>query len=186
MSVRIKGQSFVGFLATLRKLYGEPAHARVIAALHPDLGAALRSGEIVPMGWYSLEWYTSLHRAARSVCGDRVSREVGREAARSDLNSIYRFVLKFMSPETLLNQSAKVFGLFCEGGKCTVAAVRKGSARIRYTECPGACRGMWELVLGTTELMIELCGGKNVKGTAVSGGGDGDSNLVAEFTWTGG
>jgi hypothetical protein len=184
MAVRIKGQSFIGFLATLKKLHGDEAHRKVIDGLPKDLAHALANGEIVPMGWYPMPWYSGLHASARAVCSSRVSREVGREAARSDLNTIYRFVLKFVSPATLLNQSAKVFGLFCDGGKCTVAASRKGSARILYSDCTGACRGMWELVLGSTELMVELCGGKDVAGKAVSGGGDGDPTLLAQFTWT--
>ncbi len=156
MGVRIKGQGFIGFLATLRRVHGDGAHARVLAGLRPELVAALRNGEIVPMGWYPIDWYASLHESARAVCGAQVSRDVGREAARSDLNTIYRFILKLLSPEALLKQSGKVFGLFCDGGKCTVELARKGSARIVYSDCAGAPRGMWDLLLGSTELMIEL------------------------------
>jgi hypothetical protein len=186
MGVRIKGQAFIGFMAKLRQMHGEKAHEEVLAQLDRDLAAGLRTGALVSMGWYSMEWYSSLHAAAREVCGNRVSREVGREAARDDVNTIYRFILKFLSPETLLGQAGKVFSQFCEGGKCTVESTRKGSARILYSDCPGACRGMWENVLGSTELMVELCGGRDVIGKALTGGGDGDRMMLAQITWTGG
>jgi hypothetical protein len=182
--VRIKGQSFVGFLATLRLQRGEAAHRAVLAGLPPDLREALRSGEILPMGWYSIAWYAELHEAARAACGEGVSREIGREAARSDMTTIYRFILKFFSPETLLKQSSKVFGLFCDGGRCTVEAARKGTARILYTDCPGACRGMWDVVLGASEILVELSGGRDVSAKAIGGGSDGDARLLAQVTWT--
>jgi hypothetical protein len=184
MAVRIKGQSFIGFLATLREVKGEQTVRDVVKRLPPELSAALGSGEMTSMGWYPIEWYAGLHSAARAVAGDGVSREVGRAAARKDINTIYRFVLKFLSPETLLKQSAKVFALFCDGGKCTVTSAGKGSARILYSECPGACKGMWDNVIGGTEVIVEICGGKNVMGRAVTGGSDGDASLLAQFTWS--
>jgi hypothetical protein len=186
MSVRIKGQGFIGFMAMLRRLHGEDAHAKVVAGLPSDLAVALKNGEIVPMGWYPIAWYSALQASARGVCGPAVSRRVGAEAARSDVNTIYRFILKFFSPETLLGQSAKVFGLFCEGGSCKVEMARKGSARLRYGDCPGACRGMWDVIAGGTEVIVELCGGRDVAVKALSGGGDDDSVLVLQVTWADG
>jgi len=186
MNVRIKGQGFVGFMATLQRLHGADAHEKVLAGLPPEVAAALRNGEIVPMGWYPVEWYSALHTAARAVCGPGVSREVGRAAAQSDARTIYRFILKFFSPETLLGQSAKVFALFCEGGSCKVEMARKGSARIRYGDCPGASRGMWEVICGGTDVLVELCGGREVTVKPVGGGGDGDSVMIVQVSWVDG
>jgi hypothetical protein len=184
MAVRIKGQAFLGFVATLRELRGEDTVQRALARLPADVARAIKSGEITSMGWYPIEWYTGLHAAVRGVAGNRASREIGRAAAKKDINTIYRFILRFLSPETLLNQSAKVFALFCDGGKVTVMAMKKGSARILYSECQGASQGMWDLVLGGTEVIVETCGGKSVAATAMTGGCDGDSSLLAQITWT--
>jgi hypothetical protein len=183
MGVRIKGQGFIGFMGTLRQLHGDEPHARVLAALPPDLGGAIRNREILPMGWYSIAWYVEMHQAARAVCGEGVSRHVGREACRQDVTSIYRFILKFLSPEVFLQQSAKVFALFCEGGRCEVESATAGSARILYSECPGASSGMWDNVIGGTERLVELCGGREVFGKPLRGGGDGDPTLLAQITW---
>jgi hypothetical protein len=184
MGVRIKGQSFIGFLATLNMIHGPEAHRQVMLRLPKELAQALSSGGVTAMGWYPIAWHSGLHAAAREVCGIGVSRQIGREAARRDLNTIYRFILRFMSPETLLAQSSKVFALFCDGGKCTVTLAKKGSARILYSDCPGASRGMWEQVIAGTEVMIEACGGRLVSSKALSGGDDGDASLLGLFTWT--
>ncbi|HVY49785.1 MAG TPA: hypothetical protein VHB21_28015 [Minicystis sp.] len=182
-AVRIKGQSFVGFHRTLRALRGPEAMDRITPKLPADLAQAYRAREILPMGWYPIAWYAALHVAARAEFGAGISREVGKEAARQDVTSLYRFILKFFSPETLLAQSKRVFGLFCDGGRCTVEASRKGFARILYDGCPGANRGVWDNVLGGTEALVEVCGGRAVLAKIVAGGTDKDAEMTAEVTW---
>ena len=186
MSVRIKGQSFVGFHRTLRVLKGEGAMEAIHADLPAELLAAYAHREILPMGWYPIAWYAGLHAAARKTHGAGISRAVGKEAAKQDVNTLYRFILKFFSPETLLKQSGRVFALFCERGACDVEASRKGFARIRYGNCAGANRGVWDNVLGGTETLVEVCGGRSVLAKVAAGGGDGDGEMTAEVTWLGG
>jgi hypothetical protein len=186
VSARIKGQSFVGFHRTLRKLKGADAMDRINADLPPDLARAYKGGEILPMGWYPIGWYSGLHVAARKTHGANISRAVGKEAAKEDVNTLYRFILRFFSPETLLKQSGRVFALFCEGGTCEVEASRKGFARIRYGNCAGGNRGVWENVLGGTETLVEVCGGRAVLAKVAARGNDGDDEMTAEVTWLGG
>ena len=40
------------------------------------------------------------------------------------------------------------------------------------------------VVLGGTEIIVEICGGRAVSARAVGGGGDGDARLLAQITWT--
>lgn len=183
MGVRIKGQSFVGFLGALRKLEGEQSYRACLAQMPSELAQAIQNGEVLSMGWYSLEWYREMHLACVEVCGVFVTRRCAREATRNDVNNIYRFILKFFSPETLMKQADKVFSLFCDGGKCRVEASTRNSVRIRYLDCPGAPRAMWESILASTETLVELCGGKEVQGRAVEGGGEGDPSMLALVTW---
>jgi len=185
VSVRIKGQSFVGFHRTVRKLKGADAMDRITPDLPADLARAYKGGEILPMGWYPMEWYAGLHAAARKTHGAVISRAVGKEAAKEDVNTLYRFILRFFSPETLLKQSGRVFALFCEGGTCQVEASRKGFARIRYANCAGSNRGVWDNVLGGTEAIVEVCGGRAVNAKVVERGNDGDGEMTAEVTWLG-
>ncbi len=184
--VRIKGQSFVGFHQTIRALKGPTAMDVVVPDLPPELASAYKNGGILPMGWYPIAWYAGLHTAARKAHGVGISRAVGKEAAKHDVNTLYRFILRFFSPETLLKQSGRVFGLFCEGGSCEVEASKKGFARIRYANCAGANRGVWDNVLGGTETLVEVCGGRSVLAKVAARGGDGDDEMTAEVTWLGG
>jgi hypothetical protein len=183
---RVKGQSFVGFHRTLRLLKGEDAMRELEPDLPPELARAYAHREILPMGWYPMPWYAGVHSAARKKFGFGISRAVGKEAAKQDVNTLYRFILKFFSPETLLKQSGRVFSLFCEGGTTTVELSRKGFARIRYGGCGGANRGVWDNVLGGTEAIVEVCGGRAVAAKSVARGSDGDAEMTAEITWLGG
>jgi hypothetical protein len=185
VSVRIKGQSFVGFHQTLRFLKGPNAMEVIDADLPTELAKAYKNSEILSMGWYPIDWYAGLHVAARKTHGTGISRAVGKEAAKRDVNTLYRFILKFFSPETLLKQSGRVFALFCEGGTCEVETSKKGFARIRYANCGGSNRGVWDNVLGGTEALVEVCGGRAVLAKVALRGNDGDDEMTAEVTWLG-
>lgn len=182
-SVRIKGQSFVGFQRTLDVLHGDGSMKKVKDRLSRELVSALENREILPMGWYPIRWYADLHATARALFGPQVSREIGRSAARDDINTIYRSILRFFSPETLLSQSKRVFALFADSGSCKVDETRRGFARLRYDGCNGANQGLWENILGSTETMVELCGGRAVGGKIVDGGRDGDHRMTSEISW---
>jgi hypothetical protein len=184
--VRVKGQSMVAFERALTELKGEGALEQVLVAVPADVARAMRNREILPMGWYPMEWFASLHSSAQRVFGDSISREIGRTATRHDVTKLYRFILRFFSPETLIGQMGRVFALFCDAGTVAVEERRPGSARVRYGGCKGASRGVWEDVLGSTEVLLDLCGGRDPSARIVEGGGDGDGSMCCVITWSGG
>ncbi len=185
-AVRIKGQAFVGFQSALSKRCGPLAVPAVLKALPSDIAHALESGEIVSVGWYPIDWYAKLQEVARAAFGSAISRDIARDAARSDVTTIYRFILRFLSPQTLMGQSARVFRLFCDGGACTVEKTEARSATLLYTGIPGANRGFWDNVLGGSETIVELCGGRDVAVQVLDGGGDGDTTMRCEIKWRNG
>jgi hypothetical protein len=185
-AVRIKGQAFVGFQTSLSKRCGPLAVPTILKALPDEISHALERGEIVSVGWYPIDWYAKLHEVARAAHGPAISRDIARDAARSDVTTIYRFILRFLSPQTLMGQSARVFRLFCDGGACTVEKTEAHRATLLYTGCPGANRGFWDNVLGGSETIVELCGGRDVEAQVLEGGGDGDAKMRCEIKWRNG
>ena len=119
---------------------------------------------------------TSLARAT-------ISREIGRVATRHDVTTIYRFILRFMSPDILVSQIARIFRMVVDTGDAVVESKERGDARVRFSGCPGATRGTWDDMLGSTEVLIELCGGHDVTGRIVAGGADGDGSMTCELSW---
>jgi hypothetical protein len=181
--VHVKGQAFIGFQSSVAKLYGREAMPKIKSLLSKDLQRALENNEIVSVGWYPIGWYGDLHDAARRAYGPAISRQIARDAARSDVTTIYRFILKFFSPQTLMNQSSRVFRLFCDAGRCTVEKTEPQRAHLSYAGCDGANRGFWDNVIGGSETLVELCGGNGVETRVTSGGGDDDATMRCEVAW---
>jgi len=182
MSARVKGLSLVAFERALGELQGKAAIERIYPHVPRDVANALGRAEILPMGWYPMEWFASLHAAAQAEFGAEISREIGRAATRHEVTAAYGFIRKFASPEAVIKHYDRVFGLFCESGRVTVEESARGRARMRCSGLEGANRGVWEDVVGSTETLLELCGGYAPSGEILSGGGNTDS-MICSFSW---
>lgn len=183
MGVLVKGQSIVAFERTLLELKGDGAMEAIAPHLPADLRQALKNKEVLPVGWYPIEWFAAVHTAGQAVYGASISREIGRAATRHDVTTLYRFILRFMSPDTLVNQMGRIFRMIVDTGEAVVEENRDGTARVRFSGCPGANRGTWDDMLGSAETLIELCGGRDATGRIVSGGGDGEGSMSCLLTW---
>jgi hypothetical protein len=181
--VQIKGQSIVAFERTVKQLKGDEAIGELLPRLPGEVAHAISSKEILAVGWYPMEWFAALHTAAGGAFGPEISREIGRAATRHDVTTIYRFILKFLSPDTLMKHYGRVFALFCESSKVIVESQQKGGAVVRCSGCDGASSGVWEDVIGTTEVILELCGAKSPAGKIMSGAGNSGA-MVCQYTWS--
>lgn len=166
--VRVKGQSVIAFERALKELQGPEAMSQLLPHVPEHVARAVQHGEILTIGWYPMEWFASLHTAAQQVFGASISRQIGRTATRHDVTTIYRFILKFLSPDTLVKQYPRLFGLFCETGTVHIEEQRKGFARLRCGGCAGASKGVWEDVVGSTETLLELTGASEPTGRVLS------------------
>ncbi len=183
MGIRVKGQAILAFERTLAEIHGPDAMAALQAHVLPDVAVALKSREVLAVGWYPMEWFASLHAAAQLVYGPSVSREIGRLATRHDVTTLYRFILRFVSPATLMAQMKRVFAMVCDGGGVIVEENLAGAARVRFIGCIGANRGTWDDMLGSTETLLELCGGRDANARVIEGGADGDNSMTCVLTW---
>lgn len=183
MGVRVKGQALVAFERTLLELKGERAMDALAPHLPDDLRQALRNREILPMGWYPIEWFATLHAAGQIVHGAGISREIGRVATRHDVTTLYRFILRFLSPDTLVSQMSRILRMVVDSGEVVVDQKGNGAALVRFTGCHGSTRGTWDDMLGSIEVLLELCGGREVSARVVAGGGDGDGAMSCQLSW---
>ena len=183
MGVMVKGQALVAFERTLLELKGDGAMAPLVPELPKELVQAIGSREILPMGWYPIEWFSALHTAGQRAYGATISREIGRAATRHDVTTLYRFILRFMSPDTLVSQMSRILRMVVDSGEVVVEKKESGSALVKFSGCHGSNRGTWDDMLGSIEVLIELCGGRDVTGRIVAGGGDGDGAMSCQLTW---
>lgn len=183
MAVGIRGQAFLGFADAVRRIEGARAYDRMLNRLPPRVLLPLTNSEILALGWYPFEWYSDLHSTAAQTFGVGISRRAGREATRNDVRGMFRFLLRLVSPERVLQQSNLIWGLFCDTGSCTVELATRGHAYLRYSGCPQAPYAMWEKLLGTSEELLSLGGAQEATAQRVEGGGGHDTFMFAEVRW---
>lgn len=140
MGTQVKGQVFTSALAALERLQGPQVTAQLVAALEGDFGHAMRTRSVLAIGWYPLEWYAQLHTAARARCGAAISGPIGRESSIADINTVFRYILKLFSPETLLGQAPRIFHTYCRGD-LVLDSSEKGRVRAHCEKCDGANQG---------------------------------------------
>ena len=185
-AVRAKGMAFRAFLATLERLRGADKVEETLAALPPEIGSALRLGEVVANGWYPVEWYRELHAAMNRACnevGFDLSRRIGFESTLADFKGIYRLLLRVVSSETLVKQAPRLFGIFFDGGEVAMLEVDKGFGVIEFTGWNGFDRAIWNDISGAVEGFLVARRAFDVRSRVLRGGGL-DGTLRLECRWS--
>ena len=182
---KVKGQSFRAFLAALDTLKGRKAVVITIAGLPREIREAIERNKIVTSGWYPMSWYAALHSSAKRACPGAVdlARKLGQEQMRAEMTGIYKFVLSFFKPSTIMQHSGRVWSLYCQGGKLNVTEAGPTFARFVYEDCHGSDANVWFDTIGSAEVLLQLAGARDVRVDVKSGGGDGDATMTAELHW---
>lgn len=183
---KVKGVTLRSALQALQRLRGKAGFDATVGFLPDHLAEEVRFGTIIASRWYPIEMYCALHAAmiAGTREGDRIIREVEREAARADMTGVYRIAFKLISPQTLITLSSRLFNTYYDTGTVETLESRKGHVRIRWTGCTGFNRTIWVGIIASCEQMLELAGAKNVRTHVRSGGGNDEDFAEAEAYWT--
>jgi len=137
-------------------------------------------------GWYPMSGNGGVHEAAKRACSGAagLARQLGKEQMRAEMRGIYKFVLSFFKPSTLMQHSGRVWALYCQGGKLTVTEAGPTFARFVYEDCHGSDANVWDDVIGSSEMLLELAGARDVRSVVKNGGGDGDPTMELELRWS--
>ena len=164
-----KGSNFIGLLRAIDTIEGPGARERVLELTPEPIASALRSGQVIVMGWYHVSWYAELHAAIdRSFHGGlALARKLSHESTRADISGIHRFIASMLKLETVFSQSHRLMGLYWKGGTIERPEVTPGRARIRFTGWSGFTPLVWEDIMGGMEAMAEACGVKNSRCRAI-------------------
>jgi hypothetical protein len=184
---RIKGVAILGFPPTLNEVVGEGAWERVSAELDEPVRSLIGAKSILPSSWYDVAWYHALYVACEraGVMQRDLPWRVGLVSTTNDLTrGIYRMLMKVISPEFLLSRSGLVFNQYYETGKVRLTELRKGGGRARWEGCAGFTEHVWRDVAGGCEGGLIVAGAKEPRLTITGGGGDGDTWMDMEASWT--
>ncbi|MBL8743395.1 MAG: hypothetical protein JNK04_19935 [Myxococcales bacterium] len=176
---RIRGQAFRSLLQALGSLSVDVE--AVVARLPPEV-ATLVNGDMKGTGWYPIASYAALHQAALDVSGKPVSfsRVVGQQATRLDARGVFQFVLRFVSPESLVRHADRVLGLYVEGSAIDVVLLGPNRGRVHISGAYGYTPSIWEDHWGTMEALVSLSGGVSPRAVEIERGDDWG---VVEMTW---
>jgi hypothetical protein len=176
---RVRGQAFRSLLQALGSLSVDVE--AVIARLPSELGP-LVNGDVKGTGWYPIASYAALHQAALDVTGKSVafSRALGEQATRLDARGVFQFVLRFVSPESLVRHADRVLGLYIDGPVIDVVLLAPNRGRVHISSAAGYTQSIWEDHYGSMEALVMLSGGREAKAVEIERGDDWG---VVELTW---
>ena len=180
----LKGQGFKSFASAVQSLFGEEALQAWVDALPDSVRSTWIHGGIVAGGWYPISWYRDFHEALHRArpWEPELSRRISMEATKNDLQGVYRFVLQYMSPHTIMGQAPRIFGLYNRGGSVSVLENMDDLVVLAYDDCHGADRNIWEDVIGATVATVESCRVR-VLSAAILDGGETLPWMVCRIRW---
>jgi len=158
-----KGIGFINVRSFVTERHGAPAWKAIVDSFAPADRAVLSS--IVPGGWYELELYARLIRAADQHLGRgnlTLVYALGRYEAERDLTGVYQWFLKLFGPSTAIDQIGKFWQRFHDTGEWSI--VRRGE-RDFLAQLAGwgvADAALCRELLGYLGRALELLGGRDV------------------------
>ncbi len=180
--VQVKGNSFRGFIAALRRLHGEATVDKVIALLPAELGRRLQRDNIVTGHWYPLDELSRVQQAMMRAVGrgPDVIREVARESTLEDFRGLYQVLTFILTPQFIIKRTPGIWKRYYDGGVVSVTA-QEGAGEASFSACTGFDEPMWQGVIGGTSGVLEACGAKGLE-IKIIGGGIGD-HMTIKATW---
>ena len=160
-----KGTNFTGLLRALEALRGKAVREQVVRATRGPCGEALRSGDVVPVGWYPASWYVELHRATHEIThgGAPLARELGAHTVSQDFTTIHRMLVRVLGPRTVASHSHRIFQLYWRGGSIALTESREDLVVARFTGWRGFQPVLWEDLAGSVEALLTLVGARSVR-----------------------
>jgi|GEM_PF-3252382 len=140
--VMIKGATTGPAKEWIIRTYGAEVFNRVISGLNKDDQAVVR-GDMVSVGWYPLESWSAFlmatRREVKRLTGEEdttFDRRLIFEGGRQTLIKVYRFVLGFFDPTTVVNKMTPIFRRIYSHGKVECIGNTKGEYILRFYDAP--------------------------------------------------
>jgi hypothetical protein len=184
-AMHVKGLVFQQTMAAVGRVFGPGAVSRSLAVMNPEIGDQLRTGTLVPSGWYSVSLQRAMWEGIRlaTAAGPEMLRIVGREAVMETVSTVYRPLLRLLSPGTAASVGTRLWNRVYDRGGYYVTSADRNRMTTRFEGCTGFDHVMWTVLLGTVEATSLLAGARRVTVKLVGGGHDGDDWADVVTRW---
>lgn len=160
----IKGTALI-YLRKAIKEKGNDFQDKYVASLSEPEKNAFKSA--LAFSWVPLSVVAGLYEkgAAMLYGGERTQalRRLGNDGGRDDTRGVYRVAMRFASVEFLMEQAAKVWGTYFDGGTVSTQRRGKGDFVIELDGLSGFPEPMRYTVEGTMESIVESAGAKKAR-----------------------
>lgn len=180
-----KGLSFVAVRDYVGAEFDERAWAEVLGTLSARDAETLKT--VVGVGWYPIDLYSRLIRAADTTLGKGdlgMVRRVTRFEAERDLPTIHRLLLRIVRPTFVIEKMGELWSRYNSTGRFVIEL--RGERGVEGTIHD------WSndraLCLGTqhyADRALELAGARGVRTQHVKCRASGDATCVIRATWSG-
>jgi hypothetical protein len=170
-----KGSGFVSAVGTLRKMVAPDAFERLLAELSEETAALVRRPPL-PVAWIASERFQELLRTAAELFGgdEAAIEDWGRRALLFDLKGIYKMFIRFLSPQFVIDRSAKLWATYTQNnGRVRAVATGARSAEVTYEDLPVhlVSDAFWAYQRGAMRGAMEATGMKDIVVETLEGGG---------------
>jgi hypothetical protein len=116
---QLKGSAYLSTLAFVESQFGTHAKERVLDRLPPD-DRQMLTGMVLPIQWYPLAPFPRLLRAMEAELGRgdlSLVTERGTWAAVQDMRTVHKVLLKFVTPNWVIDKGMKLWPNFHTSGR---------------------------------------------------------------------
>jgi len=185
-SMEVKGTAIVATLDHVRAKYGDEGHRKVLEAISPAARQMIR-GVVLPSTWYPIG--PALLEPTQAVCdlfhdGDLAGAwQVGRASAESALTGIYKALLVFVSPKTVVERGPGILTNYYRPLKISVQQIGPSKYGLRMASMDEPSPLFDRRVAGWAERALEMAGARNIAVEIVSSAAKGAPVTEIHFVW---
>jgi len=180
--MEVKGTSVRSVIEFIDKFY--PTRKQEWINALPAESKKIMTGFLFTNNWYPIKESLIIPMQTISKIffgGDDVktARTMGQYSADVALGGVYRFFIKFGSPQYIIERGSKVFATYFQPSELIVINSEKNGIVVHLTIFPESATILEENIAGWMERALEKSGCKNVKATITRSIAKGDK--ITEF-----
>lgn len=137
-----------------------------VAAALPAATRAVVSESVLASSWYDFSVFVDLVRTADRVAGAgdlALAKEMGRFAATANLSTVFRVLVRFATPESVLAKGASLWRHHHDTGVARASPAGPNAALFEIRDFAAPDRALCASLEGWIERCLEMTGGKDAR-----------------------
>ena len=186
--IKIKGIAVSDTIKAVKAQYGDQTYNSIVDLLKGETRELFEAPAILVSSWYSLDAFVEFLEMYLKVTAQGNEQELIKRSEvliERQLSGIYKWFVKWGSPEFVLNRIATVHRTYFQGVDVEVSVPSPGKAIVKYTGFAKQHRLMGPIIIGFYRKALEISGAKDVKAAYTSSIEDDKGYCELILTWRG-